>query len=525
MNHPKHDSDADARLGMSKYSSSIMQHVHSQAACPSSWARTPINASLDPGGAPDVLYTLNALFAREEISALHEKISGLHYIPPLTENEDESPAFSHHVVGRGEELDASSGLWPALAPRFEGCVLPHVREAFRCPECVVCSVSARRYSAGLRLQLSAHRDLRWRATLVLELDGKAGAKDRPKDRATDGSGLFVHEPEEPDIDTARSRKWYPPLAAGDALMHGYQIAHGVHVNCSARPDKRTQYPARPGAAAPCSRYELVAWFAESQAACKADGAEGHESRERTLRATPHALALLERSAARGVAEAQYEYARLLLARRSSTGGEAERQDDGEESSDHPQARARTLLQLAAAANHSAAAVRLGELLYGLHVAAEEEEEAAFAQAGGAGRGEEDGDEDGEAGGEEGHFQRARSSDAAGYLQSARRWLELAWRLGHPRAPTALGIVLRDGGYGREEDFPRAAWLLRIASEGGDVEAQSHYGRLLLQDPSLAPTNDGNTEAWTMLRRAAGAGDAVARALLSERRSDDLKEEL
>ena len=65
----------------------------------------------------------------------------------------------------------------------------------------------------------------------------------------------------------------------------------------------------------------------------------------------------------------------------------------------------------------------------------------------------------------------------------------------------------------------------MAGEGGDVEAQSHYGRLLLQDPSLAPANDGNTEAWTMLRRAAGAGDAVARALLSERRRDDLKEEL
>jgi TPR repeat protein len=442
--------------------------------CPShvSWTRDSANSLLR--AEPSYIHSSHTLFSASERAALASAAAEPHvvYAPPESSSRrnvrDSAPAFTHHVVDRGEVLDSDdvvhpsrSRLWRLAGPRIEGCVLPRVRRAFDCPDCHVCSASVRRYKPGERVDLAAHRDTRWRAVLAVELQAAAPA-------AAGESGLFIEE---------ESGRRFPPLAEGDALLHGFELAHGVRVRCDGG-DAAAQ--TQPG----CVRYELVVWFHDDPAACRAG------------RPAAAAEALLRERSAAGVAEAQYEYAQQLLARGGAISGAKEKAQD--------------LLLRAAAADHAGACLRLGELLHALH------DEAAAQSMHDEGDG--------------------YVIDEDGFLSVGRQWLERAAELGHPRAPTALGTLLRDHGHGSAADMPRAEALLRGAAELGDVEAQSQLGRLLLQshpDPEgLRESRHGvdaldphAAEAWTWLRKAADAGDAPARGLFMDRRGDGLKEEL
>ena len=149
--------------------------------CPShvSWTRDSANSLLR--AAPSYIHSSHPLFAASERAALASAAAEPHvvYAPPESSSRrnvrDSAPAFTHHVVDRGEVLDSDdvvhpsrSRLWRLAGPRIEGCVLPRVRRAFDCPDCHVCSASVRRYKPGERVDLAAHRDTRWRAVLAVE---------------------------------------------------------------------------------------------------------------------------------------------------------------------------------------------------------------------------------------------------------------------------------------------------------------------------------------------------------------------
>ena len=151
--------------------------------CPShvSWTRDSANSLLR--AEPSYIHSSHTLFSASERAALASAAAEPHvvYAPPESSSRrnvrDSAPAFTHHVVDRGEVLDSDdvvhpsrSRLWRLAGPRIEGCVLPRVRRAFDCPDCHVCSASVRRYKPGERVDLAAHRDTRWRAVLAVELN-------------------------------------------------------------------------------------------------------------------------------------------------------------------------------------------------------------------------------------------------------------------------------------------------------------------------------------------------------------------
>ena len=135
--------------------------------CPShvSWTRDSANSLLR--AEPSYIHSSHTLFSASERAALASAAAEPHvvYAPPESSSRrnvrDSAPAFTHHVVDRGEVLDSDdvvhpsrSRLWRLAGPRIEGCVLPRVRRAFDCPDCHVCSASVRRYKPGERVDLA-----------------------------------------------------------------------------------------------------------------------------------------------------------------------------------------------------------------------------------------------------------------------------------------------------------------------------------------------------------------------------------
>ena len=121
-------------------------------------------------------------------------------------------------------------------------------------------------------------------------------------------------------------------------MHSFEQLHGVYVRCDGSSAGAAE-GATDARASRCARFSLIVWIHEGQEQCKAalpvSGVE----------------AMMRRSAEEGVAEGQYEYAKLLL--QGHWGGAPTA------STRH---RAVALLEEAASQhNHSAAALQLGKL--------------------------------------------------------------------------------------------------------------------------------------------------------------------
>jgi hypothetical protein len=156
---------------------------------------------------------------------------------------DGEPAHDMPLLRRDA---ATSDLWSRVQGRVDACVLPLVRRAFACPACTTSTALVRRYDAGGRTHIAAHRDTTSRVTLVVELRSAP-----PSQRPAGGSGLF--------ISAEGGEPVFPALRAGDALLHSHELLHGVSVRCET---------------APCGRYSLVVWFHDDQAACAAGTAVG-----------------------------------------------------------------------------------------------------------------------------------------------------------------------------------------------------------------------------------------------------------
>eukprot|EP00747_Dinoflagellata_sp_TGD_P164905 gnl/TRDRNA2_/TRDRNA2_185493_c0_seq1.p1 gnl/TRDRNA2_/TRDRNA2_185493_c0~~gnl/TRDRNA2_/TRDRNA2_185493_c0_seq1.p1 ORF type:complete len:537 (+),score=107.31 gnl/TRDRNA2_/TRDRNA2_185493_c0_seq1:58-1668(+) len=95
-------------------------------------------------------------------------------------------------------------------------IVPYVQYRYKCKDCVVCSVSFRRYAAGelgQRASLPAHLDEGSFVTAVVALDTRGLDYE---------GGLFVQGG---DFDSRE----FVDLRSGDALFHSSQVQHGVSI--------------------------------------------------------------------------------------------------------------------------------------------------------------------------------------------------------------------------------------------------------------------------------------------------------
>jgi len=124
------------------------------------------------------------------------------------------------VVERASEaLPGREALAGAMRPAVDGRILPFVRARLRCPDCLVCSSIVRRYahSLGERYRDPPHTDGQAFATVVVALNS-AGVD-------FDGGLYVVTDPVRP-LSVA--------LQAGDAVMHRWDLQHGVRIGWGRR---------------------------------------------------------------------------------------------------------------------------------------------------------------------------------------------------------------------------------------------------------------------------------------------------
>ncbi|CAE8678003.1 unnamed protein product, partial [Polarella glacialis] len=110
-------------------------------------------------------------------------------------------------------------LAEAMAPLIKGRILPYVRHRLQCPSCLVCSSIVRRYSHALgeRHRDPPHTDGQAFATVVIALSSAGEDYE---------GGLYVV--------TDPSRPMTVALSAGDAIVHRWDLQHGVQVERGTR---------------------------------------------------------------------------------------------------------------------------------------------------------------------------------------------------------------------------------------------------------------------------------------------------
>lgn len=123
------------------------------------------------------------------------------------------------VEREGFAVEGRQALADAMRPVIEDRVLPFVRHRLDCPDCLVCSSIVRRYSHSLgeRHRDPPHTDGQAFATLVVALN--AAEVDYK-------GGLYVITDPAKPITVA--------MRAGDAVLHGWDLQHGVHVHSGLR---------------------------------------------------------------------------------------------------------------------------------------------------------------------------------------------------------------------------------------------------------------------------------------------------
>ncbi|CAK9060750.1 unnamed protein product [Durusdinium trenchii] len=171
-----------------------------------------------PGGAQQVGMTLlKGLLTPKEVEGL------LLHVP---EHFDLDRADVEMVPKRwimleraGRPVPQRELLVEKMRPYIEGRLLPYLRAHLGCPSCVVCSSIMRRYSMDLgeRYRDPPHTDGQAFATVVIALNS-AG-------RDYEGGLYVVSDP------------WRPltvSLAGGDAVIHRWDLQHGVEVTSGRR---------------------------------------------------------------------------------------------------------------------------------------------------------------------------------------------------------------------------------------------------------------------------------------------------
>ena len=135
------------------------------------------------------------------------------------DNGDDAPITFENSIGR---------IWKVVRPHLEDTLLPNVRQVMGSSTVEISDVFIRRYgedvqpdhSAATRYGISAHFDVTASTTSVVALD----------DVAAEGkSGLYTTENSEVCTNHAALRRYFP-LSAGDAVVHTWDVLHGVEID-------------------------------------------------------------------------------------------------------------------------------------------------------------------------------------------------------------------------------------------------------------------------------------------------------
>lgn len=157
---------------------------------------------------------------------------------------DWQPAFEVYIMERGVPLPgvAPEALIEAVR-RLDEAVMPFVRRAYRCSECVACTAFVRRYLPDERLRIPAHFDVTAFSTVILPLS--------PAGNYT--GGFFV----QPGAHV--ESRMFVPLDAGDVAVHDFTLNHGIEVVHG-------------------GRFSLVVWVSETEGACNGSRTPWHLDR-------------------------------------------------------------------------------------------------------------------------------------------------------------------------------------------------------------------------------------------------------
>jgi len=164
----------------------------------------------------------------ESILAL-ARSGGLHFSTG-PDSVDEQPTFEVYALDAGKVLHPAlcEHLLPVVRSRLE----PWARARYGCPNASVCTILLRRYLLTERREHPPHFDAHAYATCVVGLN--------PADFI---GGLYVQP-------TPMSRREFVILDPGDAVMHQYDLRHGVEVERG-------------------ERYSLIFWLKDSMESCLA----------------------------------------------------------------------------------------------------------------------------------------------------------------------------------------------------------------------------------------------------------------
>lgn len=181
------------------------------------------------------IFRLSPLLQRAEVDQLLHAARAVRYNTD-PDTIDGQPTFETYFYRRGKP-EASKQVLDVLCPIFAHRVLPHVRDRFNCSGCVLCHAFVRRYSHGERTYLPLHQDVMSFVTIVIPLT--------PADEYRGGLVVKVGE------QTECKSGWLRTVAldAGDAVLHGYDVAHMVSVSKG-------------------ERYALIAWLQPNMQACQ-----------------------------------------------------------------------------------------------------------------------------------------------------------------------------------------------------------------------------------------------------------------
>eukprot|EP00439_Symbiodinium_sp_Y106_P058906 s274_g8.t1 len=142
---------------------------------------------------------------------------------------DGKPSFETYVFDRGDVLEQR--LWDCVRDLVQSRLLPWLRQRFHCPGAALCTCLMRRYLANERRAHPAHFDAHAFATCVVGLNSQDFA-----------GGLYIQP-------TPTSPKSFVCLGPGDAVLHRYDLRHGVEVMHG-------------------ERYSLIFWFKDSLDSCR-----------------------------------------------------------------------------------------------------------------------------------------------------------------------------------------------------------------------------------------------------------------
>lgn len=156
------------------------------------------------------IYCLSSLISPAEAAALFDTARGLAYKHDR-DTVDNKPTFEADIVRDGHIIDQN--MLDAVRPFLETRLLPYVRNRQNCSDCVACTVIVRRYVPGERRQHPWHFDSDAFFTVVVPLSPQAEYE----------GGLYL----QPGFDL-KDREYFL-LEAGEAVLHDYNLRHGVQV--------------------------------------------------------------------------------------------------------------------------------------------------------------------------------------------------------------------------------------------------------------------------------------------------------